>query len=172
MTFRQTDRSINRLPPFSRQAHRQTDRKIYLEGDTYATYLPLDAAKHPVSKILYYSRAPRHPTHQVFSVQSVISPNAPHAPHDSRTRRTSTAAEHAPDHWPAPDPRPGARAPGPNTRAPRPTHSSAGPPATTAHRTRPASPPIPPQPNPQRARGLAPPEADACHINQRAPRHP
>ena len=105
--------------------HRQTDRQIYVEGDTHATYLPLDAAKHPVSKILYYSRAPRHPTHQVFSVQSVISPNAPHAPHDSRTRRTSTAAEHAPDHWPAPDPRPGARAPGPNTRAPRPTHSSA-----------------------------------------------
>ena len=28
---------------------RQTDRQIYVEGDTHATYLPLDAAKHPVS---------------------------------------------------------------------------------------------------------------------------
>ena len=44
-----------------------------VEGDTHATYLPLDAAKHPVSKILYYSRAPRHPTHQVFSVLYVFA---------------------------------------------------------------------------------------------------
>ena len=37
---------------------RQTHRQIYLEGDSHATcYLPLDAAKHPVSWVTQQSKS-------------------------------------------------------------------------------------------------------------------